>query len=197
MQNQTQHLSRRALVKLAGFTAAGLVAGAGNAEEESSTAVALFHGKTLDGWIQIENNATSLSSGGITDPAAFAGKISTGPDAMSVFLRGRLQDSVKADLAPYSASSANAKAVISALITDINQVISGPSIYDKARFGNLVLRPETKQLLQQNPSGQQLARLNKLLLEDAYPGELAKSASTGWIVKDGAMARTGGGRGDS
>jgi hypothetical protein len=50
-------------------------------------------------------------------------------------------------------------------------------------------------LLQQNPSGQQLARLNKLLLEDAYPGELAKSASTGWIVKDGAMASTGAGRG--
>jgi hypothetical protein len=50
-------------------------------------------------------------------------------------------------------------------------------------------------LLQQNPSGQQLARLNKLLLEDAYPGVLAPSVSTGWIVRDGAMASTGVGRG--
>jgi hypothetical protein len=195
MQNETKHLSRRALVKLAGFTAAGFVAGAGNAEGESSTAVALFQGKTLDGWIQIENSATSLGSGGVTDTAAFAGKISNGTDAMSVFLRGRLQDSVKADVAAYSALSANAKGVVSELITDLNRVISGPSIYDKARFGNLVLRPETKQLLKQNPSGQQLARLNKLLLEDAYPGELAKSASSGWVVKDGAMASTGAGRG--
>jgi hypothetical protein len=102
------------LVKLAGFTAAGFVAGAGNAEDESSTAAALFDGRTLDGWIQIENSATSLASGGITDAAAFAGKISHGPDAMSVFLRGRLQDSVKADLAAYSTLSANAKAVVSA-----------------------------------------------------------------------------------
>src|SRR5207302_880462 len=40
-----------------------------------------------------------------------------------------------------------------------------------------------------------LARLNKLLLEDAYPAELVKSVATGWTVKDGAMASTGAGRG--
>ena len=67
-------------------------------------------------------------------PAAFAAKLTNGADAVSAFLRGQLQDSVKADLATYSASSANAKAVISALVKDLNQVISGPSIYDKARF---------------------------------------------------------------
>src|ERR1035438_4024594 len=173
MQNKTNHLTRRTLLKLAGITAAGPLVGGG-------AAVTLFDGKTLDGWIQIENSATSLASGGITDPAAFAGKLTNGPDAVSVFLRGQLQDSVKTDLAAYSASSANAKAVISALVKDLNQVISGPSIYDKARLSNTVLRPETVQLLKQNPAGQQLARLNKLLLEDSYPGELAKSVSTGW-----------------
>jgi hypothetical protein len=106
-----------------------------------------------------------------------------------------LQDSVKADLAVYSVSSANAKAVISALVKDLNPLIAGPSIYDKARFGQVVLRPETQQLIQQNPSARQLARLNKLLLEDAYPRELAKSSLTGWVVRDGAMASTGTGRG--
>jgi len=195
MRSEMNHLSRRALVKLAGITVAGCVAGVGNAEGESATAVSLFDGKTLDGWIQIENSATSLGSGGITDPAAFAGKLTNGADAVSVFLRGRLEDSVKADLAAYSASSANARAAISALVKDLNQVISGPPIYDKARFSNVVLRPETEHLLKQNPGGQQLARLNKLLLEDAYPGELAKSSSTGWVVKGGAMASTGTGRG--
>src|SRR6202021_685791 len=38
-------------------------------------------------------------------------------------------------------------------------------------------------------------RLNKLLIEDAYPAQLAKSVSEGWIIKDGAMASTGSGRG--
>jgi hypothetical protein len=85
--------------------------------------------------------------------------------------------------------------LISTLAKDINQVISGPSIYDIARFSQVVLRPETEQLLQQNVYGPQLARLNKLLLEDAYPAELAKSAAIGWVVKDGVMASTGAGRG--
>ena len=188
------HLSRRAWAKLAGITIAGCVAGIGNAEAEPAT-VSLFDGKTLDGWLQIENSATSLSGSGITNPAAFTGKLTNGSDAMSTFLRGQLQDSVKADVAAFSASSANAKAVLSALAKDLNQVISGPSIYDKARFRQVALRPETKQLLKQHPGGQQLARLNKLLLEDAYPQDLAKSYRTGWVVKDGAMASTGVGRG--
>jgi hypothetical protein len=182
------NLSRRALVKLA-------VAGVANLRAASPSSVTLFDGKTLDGWIQIENSATSLASAGITQPATFVKKLTNGPDAVSVFLRGRLEDSMKTDLTAYSESSSNAKAVISALVKDINQVISGPSIYDRARFSNIVLRADTEQLLKQNPRGQQLARLNKLLLEDAYPDELAKSSLTGWTVKDGAMASTGVGRG--
>jgi len=189
MWKNTNPLSRRAWVKLAGITAASSLVG------ESPRAVSLFDGKTLDGWIQIENSATSLTGGAIIDPASLAGKLMNGPDAVSVFLRGRLQDSVKADLATYSASSANAKAVISALAKDLNQVITGPSIYDQARFSHIVLRPETERLLRQNPSGWQLARLNKLLLEDAYPAELTRSSLTGWAVEDGAMASTGAGRG--
>jgi hypothetical protein len=121
MHNATEHLSRRALIKLA----AGTIVGVGSAQGESPTAVPLFDGKTLEGWVQIENSATSLATGGITDPAAFAGKLTKSPDAVSRFLRGRLQDSVKADLTEYSAANANAKAVISALLKDLNQIISG------------------------------------------------------------------------
>jgi hypothetical protein len=178
--------TRRSLVKLAGLTAAGI------GRAESPGGVPLFDGKTLDGWAQIENSATSLSSGGITDAAAFAAKLTSGADAVSAFLRGQLQDSTKADLATYSASSANAKAVVAALVKDLNPVISGPSIYDPAHFRGVVLRPETEQLLKSKAGG---ARLNKLLLEDAYPTELARSYTTGWVVKGGAMASTGVGRG--
>jgi hypothetical protein len=195
MRNQMDHFSRRTLIKLAGFTAAGSIPGSRKADAAPANGVSVFDGKTLDGWIQIENSATTLSSGGITDPAAFAAKLATGQDALSTFLRAHLQDSVKADLATFSAASPTAKAAIAALVKDLNVVIAGPSIYDRARFGEIVLRPETGQLLKQNPSGQQLARLNKLLLEDAYPAELAKSVSTGWVVKDSAMASTGAGRG--
>ena len=192
MRNESNRLSRRTVMRLAGVAAAGAVAGRGYAAEG---AVSLFDGRTLNGWLQIENSATSLGSGGITDTAAFAAKLTNGSDAVSVYLRSRLQDSVKTDLAGYSPSSENAKAVVNALVKDLNAVISGPSIYDKARFAGVVFTAETARLVAENPGGQQLARLNKLLIEDAYPGELAKSVTAGWVVKDGAMASTGSGRG--
>lgn len=191
MREGTRPLSRRELVKLAGMSVAGAAVGSAAAERS----VPLFDGRTLNGWLQIENSATSLSSAGIVDPEKFVARLANAADPVSLFLRGRLEDSLKGDLAAWSASGANAKTVLAALVKDLNQVVGGPSIYDKARFGGVALRPETRKLLQQNPSDQQLARLNKLLLEDAYPAELAKSATTGWIVKDGAMASTGVGRG--
>jgi hypothetical protein len=154
----------------------------------------LFDGRTLDGWIQIENSATSLSGSGITDQLAFVHKLASGQDALSTYLRDHFEDPIKPELASYSPDNTNAKATISAMVKDLNQIISGPSIYDSARFTGIQLRPETQQFLAQNPTGFRLARLNKLLLEDAYP-ELAKSSTTGWIVKDGAMASTGAGRG--
>jgi hypothetical protein len=180
--------SRRTLLKLT----VGAIASVRGME---AAPVPLFDGKTLDGWLQIENNATAFSSGGITDPAAFAAKLTKAADPVSAFLRQRLQPSLRAELAGYSAQSANAKAAIPALVKDLNRVVAGPSIYRPARFRGVVLRPETADLVHGDPSGQELARLNKLLIEDAYPDELAKSGTTGWTVKDGVMASTGSGRG--
>jgi hypothetical protein len=168
---------------------AAIAAAGVNRAWAAPTPLALFDGKTLDGWIQIENSATSLSSAGIIEAAAFAAKLASGMDPVSVYLRGHLEHPAPAAL------GSDAKAAVAALVKDLNAVIAGPSIYDKARFAGIALRPETEQALRGNPAGLQLARLNKLLLEDAYPSQLARTVSTGWVVKDGAMASTGVGRG--
>lgn len=167
-------LSRRTLMKLA-------VAGSAARVLHASPAVSLFDGKTLEGWIQAENNATSLSSAGILDPTAFVKKLLNGTDPMSVFLKGHLLEQTRTDLATWSPDSANSKTVISALVKDINRIIDGPGIPVGAKRAS--------------PEVESRARVNKLLLEDAYPAELAKSLTTGWVVKDGAMASTGVGRG--
>jgi hypothetical protein len=197
MWMEMKGVSRRRFVKLAGVAAAGCsVKGFPGvmAQGEVGAAAPLFNGKTLDGWIDLENSATSLPVDAILDQGAFASKLVNGTDAVSVFLRGKLEALVKVDLATYSATNANAKPLMSALVKDINQVIAGPSIYEAARFSGVVLRPETEAMLKGSPQGVRVARLNKLLIEDVYPAELAKSAAIGWVVKDGAIASTGVGR---
>ena len=184
------HLSRRSFARLAGLAGAGFLARPG-----LSAAVPLFDGRSLAGWTQIENNATSLRSEGILDTTAFVRKIAAGSGPTAVYLRSRLPDALLSDLAAYSPDRENAKAVVAALLKELNETIGGSPFYDQAHFAGVVLRPETSRLLARGPQGQELARLHKMLLEDAFPGELAKSVNQGWTVKDGVMASTGSGRG--
>lgn len=171
------------------------ITGASTGNAQNDNAVSIFDGKTLNGWIDQENSAGGFSGGDIKDFPAFAKKLTDKPDAVSAFLNSKLDDTLKADLATYSADSTNAKAVRGALVKALNKIISEGSIYDEARFKGVQLSPETAELLKANPPGQKLVLLNKSLLEDAYPVELAKSPLTGWTVKDGAIASTGAGRG--
>jgi hypothetical protein len=197
MQLEVNHLSRRTFIEMVIMaTASCSIVEVGSAKARKAKTARLFDGKTLMGWFQNENSATSLSASQITDKDELISKIANGSDAVSVFLRAQLNEPVRASLASYSASGSNDSATVSALDKNLNQIISGPSIYDKARFGEpIVLRPETRKLLKGNPHGQQLVRLNKLLLEDAYAAEIAPTVSTGWEVRDGVMASKGTGRG--
>jgi hypothetical protein len=69
-----------------------------------------------------------------------------------------------------------AKSHLNQLATDLNKIItSGQSIYDPARFAGVNLSDFTKQYMAQpNLTPDKLIRLNRLLLEDAYPNEIAK-----------------------
>lgn len=156
----------------------------------------IFDGKTLDGWIQ---SPISYNFGGsdVADLASLAKKITEKSDAVSAFLNTQLDDAAKSLLADYKADSTNTKAVTSALTKGLNKVITGAAIYDEKRFASVQLRPETQELLKKDPSGPELAHLNRMLLEDAFPSDLkeSKTPKTSWIVKDGVMASTGAGRG--
>ena len=54
-------------------------------------------------------------------------------------------------------------------------MVGGKSIYEPERFQGIRLRHETTNLMGQSPTVVNLARLNRLLLEDAYPAELSRN----------------------
>ena len=158
---------------------------------------ALFDGSSLDGWIQVHNSETSFAAGDIADLAGLAKKLSDRSDPVSAFVSDQLDDATKATLAACSPSisDADAKAAKSALARDLARMVSGAALGETTAFGSVPQRTETQALLRQNPHGRDLVHLNRLLLEDAFPAELAKSVGPGWIVKNGVMASTGTGRG--
>ena len=62
-----------------------------------------------------------------------------------------------------------------ALTGDLNRLLEAGAIYDANRFAQVKLSDYLKQFLAQNPQGYTRIRLNRLLLESAYPDEIAKS----------------------
>jgi hypothetical protein len=61
-----------------------------------------------------------------------------------------------------------------AIIHDLNVLIDGPLIFDEQRFARIELSQTTRELLEATPEGEDLRRLNQLLLFDAFSKILAR-----------------------
>ncbi len=70
--------------------------------------------------------------------------------------------------------SGDPNAIAANLRDALNTVSRGPSLYDPARFAGVQLSDQTRGFLNQVNEGRDLVRFNRLLLQDAYPGWIAK-----------------------
>ena len=189
-------LKRRTFLNSAMMAAAGCAfARAGSVFAQPRSITRLFNGKSLDGWIEVENSETSFSGSDIVDLSAVAKCVTSKQNAVAAFVSSKVDEACRTDLSRLALSGQlDDKAIRSELAKNLSKIIFGPLIYDKHRFHGVRLDPRTKKLLDRNPQGRELVELNRMLLVDAFQGSLA-AVKNGWIVKDGAMASTGAGRG--
>lgn len=99
------------------------------------------------------------------------------PETQGTYQEYNSLDPSSSDLEGLKKKSDLLKKFLSGLASDLNKVItSGQSIYDQGRFSKVTLSEFTKKFMADNPSptGETLSRLNRLLLEDAYPTEISK-----------------------
>jgi hypothetical protein len=114
--------------------------------------------------------------GDVTNPAALRDKLSASASgSLSAFLWTQLEKDERYVLHHANGTPENTNA---ALLDVLNRVVdAGVSLYTDRRFSGVALSSETSRLLRQTPAvrGPDLVRLNRLLLEDAYPAEIARS----------------------
>ena len=132
----------------------------------------------------------------IRDPAKLAERLVDGKDEASKYLFSLLtpatRDMVEEcfGLARKLQVSPEAKAAKEALVEsrlalekgvlgDLNSLLGAGSIYDQDRFAKVVLTEQTRAALGKEVSGDALIRLNRTLIEEACPGELAITPATG------------------
>jgi subtilase family serine protease len=136
--------------------------------------------------------ASFLTMSDLRGLSSMVEKLKLASDPVSAFLYGKLSASARQALAVYDPQSPDTALTQSALVRDLNLVLAGPSIYEAARFSAVTLRSSTLTLRDRAVSGEELVRLNRLLLEDAYASEIARNrASTALLTlaADSAMWR--------
>lgn len=112
-----------------------------------------------------------LHAGSLTDPTSLRAKLEDPANPVSQYLKPRVDEIRKASKPLQPGQNENALSP-EALTLALNEVLDGPSIYEEKRFAGVSLDAETRTLLGQKPTGNRLAVLNRLLLEQAYRGEI-------------------------
>jgi peroxiredoxin Q/BCP len=98
-------------------------------------------------------------------------------DPASAVLWKSLSSSERSLLRSYQPSASGAKQAQEVVVQTLNKAIAGPCIYKDKKLKGLTVRPAAVELMKQNPKGPNLALLNRLFLEDAYPMELARKTN--------------------
>jgi hypothetical protein len=107
----------------------------------------------------------------IRNPAALSSRLTQHRDALSEFVWRNLSADDQAILGDANSSPERKAQTIAVAL---NHLITGGSLFERDRFGSFEVSQETRNLLAHNPEGNELVHLNRLLLHDAYPGELAE-----------------------
>jgi len=118
----------------------------------------------------------------IADLSLLALRLMGPANALSARLRDSLREDTRQALADYRASGLPSPGLEARLARDLEAVIAGPPVREAGRLAGIGLRPETKALLKEVRPGADAYRLNRMLLEDAFPQEIAR--------RDDAVYRT-------
>ena len=110
----------------------------------------------------------------IKDPGSLVVKLQDTHAPVSELIASQLSEDMQWLLVGYDGASKPSAKLEKALLSDLNRLLQAKSLYDAQLFANIELSEQTQALITQNPqSGEALVRLNRLLLSDAYPHELA------------------------
>lgn len=123
----------------------------------------------------LSNNTTSLPPEKITNSVALATKLREHNDEISKYVWEDLSRITRNKLSSTNNPPLTTNELAQTLSKGLTTVISDPELYQPERFAGINFPPQTQDLLTNHPQGDDLLRLNILLLESAYPKELSAS----------------------
>jgi DNA-binding NtrC family response regulator len=109
----------------------------------------------------------------LTDAARLAIRLKGQADPVSTYVRGHLTSRTRLMLKEY-VESEPVESLRGALAKELNQLLKDQNLYQAERFREVHLTENTRDLIEHQGLHKDLFRLNRMLLEDAYPNEIRK-----------------------
>ena len=110
----------------------------------------------------------------IKDPGSLAVKLEDTRAPVSQLIASQLSEDIQWLLVGYDGVSDPSPKLQEALLSELNRLLQAGTLYDVQVFADIELSEQTQALIAENPKGgEALVRLNRWLLADAYPYELA------------------------
>lgn len=116
-----------------------------------------------------------LREGDVRDAPAFLARLRTASMPLSAFLAGQLSGSTTAMLAA-AAPGAPSQRLLRAVLNDLNHALQAIAFYSPARFAEIALSADTVAAAAAEPVGMARTRLNRRLLDQAFPQEIVPLA---------------------
>ena len=104
-----------------------------------------------------------------TDLPGFAAKLKASADPLAKYLADNLSADTKQRL------GGSDQSVRKSLAKDLNKLLEASLLYETNRCAHLQLTDRTRRFIKENPQSHTRIRLNRILLEEAFPKEIAKS----------------------
>jgi hypothetical protein len=121
----------------------------------------------------------ALAAADVQDPERLLRLLQLGLDPVAALVR-QARPGIVSLFGPLSspplATPQPSESLLSGLLAELNALIAGPSFFQPAAFANVALSDPTLGLLAKAVANQPAPNLNRALLEDAFPLELANAA---------------------
>ncbi|NQS97184.1 MAG: DUF2723 domain-containing protein [candidate division Zixibacteria bacterium] len=111
----------------------------------------------------------------IVNPSAFMVKLADNDDPVTRYIRENLTTEALQKLQIEKDSDSPSNALLKTIVDELNRLLKGESLYNKRRFAGIELSSDIQESLDSSPRGERLIALNRALLEEAYPDEIAES----------------------
>jgi hypothetical protein len=140
--------------------------------------------------IETRSASSELTRQSLKDPFGLIAKLQQPQDPLSQFISGKLTQVTTSLLQDYDPAQPHIEPILQPLVEDLNQIVTGPSIYEEARFAHVSLsRQQIKNLKRLSQEPAKTVAYNRWLIDKAYPDEILEERLSEIPFRFGELAK--------